>query len=141
MKTKREQIVEQIEAYLLAVPGVSGRVFRSRETALSREEAPAFILMWDADRLAGDGVLPFTDKKLRIVVSVYQRAAKPDAAADELVQAAHAAIMADSSLGGLAIDVSDGDCELEMSDADLQACFVNMEFFVHYRHQRENLAV
>lgn len=138
--TKREQIMQALKALLETVPGIDGRVFRSREDALSREEAPAIVLYWD-DEQTLQGVHAFTDKKLRVNVHVYQRSAQPDSAADPYVQAAHAAVMQNSSLGGLAIDVEEGDTGLELDQADATACFVNMQFFVHYRHQRDNLSV
>lgn len=139
--TKREQIMNAIKAKLEAVPGMAGRVHRSREVALSRDEAPAYVLTWESERVSGDGVLQFTSKDLAVVVDVYQRAAVPDAAADQYVELAHAALLQDANLGGLSIDIEEGDTELQMDEADITACFVRMEFNVKYRHQRDNLSV
>lgn len=138
--TKREQIMQAIKARLEAVPGMAGRVHRSREVALSREEAPAYVLVWESETVSGDGVHPFTSKHLSVVVDVYQRAAVPDAAADPYVELAHAALLQDSNLGGLCIDIEERGTELQMDEADLTACFVRMEFVVKYRHERDNLS-
>lgn len=137
--TKREQIMQALAALLANTPGVDGRVFRSREDALSREEAPALVLQWTSED-PELGTTGFTQKTLTVLVSVYQRAAVPDLAADPVVESVHSILMADTSLGGQAIDIDEAGTELELDAADQTACFVTMRFAVKYRHQHNSLS-
>lgn len=139
MSTKREQIIVAIMAALAGTTGVDARIFRSREEALTREEAPALVVMPDGEDPAEE-VSGFVEKKLTIVVGVYVRGDVPDQLADPVVESVHAKIMAATTLGGLAIDISEGGTSWEMQEADQTAGFVNMRFVVWYRHQRATLS-
>lgn len=139
MNTLRELIMQAIEARLATVAAVSGRVYRSRDDALSREEAPAIVVEWESESPETNDTW-FTEKKLTVVVGVYARAVEPDKAADPITADVHQALMVEPTLGGLAIDISEDGTSLELDEADMTAAFVNMRFVVWYRHARNNLA-
>ena len=139
MSTKREQIVLAVMAALAGTVDVGTRIFRSREEALNRDEAPALAVAWE-DEDPTEELSGLIEKKLTVVVSVYTRGDEPDALADPIVESVHSKIMAETTLGGLAIDVSEGGTSREGAEADQTAGFVNMRFVVWYRHQRANLS-
>ena len=67
--------------------------------------------------LAGVAVGPFT----------------PGYVADQALVAAHAAMLADPNLGGLAIAVREIDCEWESDDADAGAVALPARYEIRYR--------
>lgn len=138
MSTKREQIMQAVMTRLATVPGVTS-VERTREDAMAREESPAIAARW-TDELVVREAVPYTDKALDIEVYVYARGTPPDQVADAAVRSAHAALMGEPTLGGLAIDISEAGSSLEADEADLTAAGVTMRYRVQYRHQRANLA-
>jgi hypothetical protein len=137
--TKREQIILSLMAKLYTVPGVAGRIYRSREDALSRDESPSIILYWDNERVE-EIVTAGSDKFLSIIISVYQRGEVPDKLADPIVEAVHFAVMQDPSLGGTVIDLAEDGTSVDFSEADQDAVIIDMRYIVHYRHSRSNLA-
>lgn len=137
MTTKREDILQAIAAALGAITGVTG-VHRSREDALSREEAPAIVVRWIEDR-PKQIVHARTDSDLTIEIDVYTRGAVPDQLADPICEQVHAIIMADPTLGGRCIDVSDDQTSFEGADADACAGWITQRFVVWYRRQRQYL--
>lgn len=139
MTTKREQILQAVAATLADTAGVAGSVYRSRQEALERAEAPALIVAWDGEEPLED-VSGFTEKRLNVTVGVYVRGDVPDGLADPIVDSVHARLMGSPTLGGLAMDIAEGGTTVEFDEADQTACIVNMRFAVWYRHARANLA-
>jgi hypothetical protein len=49
-------------------------------------------------------------------------------------------LLADPTLGGLAVDLSEGATDWDFDQADQTSVMVNMRFVVWYRHARNSLA-
>ena len=139
MTTRREQIMQAMASTLGAVTDVGGNVYRSLESALTRADVPALIVTADGEEPLQE-VSGFMEKRLTVVVGVFVRGDVPDTLADPVVESVHALLMADPTLGGLAIDMSEGGTTWDMDEADQTALIVNMRFVVWYRHARANLA-
>lgn len=137
MTTKREQILQAVTTALAAISGVTG-VYRSREDALAREESPAVVVRWSEDR-PKQLVHAMTDSDLVLEIDVYARGTVPDQVADPICEQVHAIIMADPTLGGRCIDVSDDPSSLEIDGADTCAAWVTQRFTVWYRRPRQYL--
>lgn len=138
MTTKRESIIQHVVTVLGTVSAVTG-VHRSREDALSREEAPALVVRGvreDVRRL----VHAYVEKDLTISVSVYTRGSAPDQGADPICEQVYALLMADPTLGGLAIDTSDDGTSWEGEEADSTAGWAELQLKVWYRHPLASLA-
>ncbi|MEK9824309.1 MAG: hypothetical protein VW840_19255, partial [Gammaproteobacteria bacterium] len=105
MATRREQILAQIVATLASTTGVSGRVYRSRATAVARAESPAIIVEPVTDTAQQVTSLPKLDWTLRVRVVVVSRSANSYTDADSVIESMHSLLMADLTLGGVAIDV------------------------------------
>lgn len=139
MTTKREQIMQAIVATLGTATDVAGNVYRSREEALTRADVPALIVTADGEEPLQD-VSGFMEKQLTVAVGVFVRGDVPDTLADPIVESVHALLMGEPTLGGLALDMSEGGTTWDMDEADQTALIVNMRFVVWYRHARANLA-
>lgn len=100
---------------------------------------PALIVTPDGED-PGEDVSGITEKRLTVLVSVYVRGAVPDQLADGIVESVHSKLMAEPTLGGLAMDISEGGTNWDMDEADQTAAIVSMRFVVWYRHARANLA-
>lgn len=138
MSTIREQILQEIEELIDSVPDVAGGAHRSREDALAREESPAIVIRWTGDR-PRTSVHAYTDSELDIEVDVYRRGSVPDQLADPIVAGVHAALMADPTLGGLLIDLTDGETQLDLDGGDSDAAWITMRFTAWYRRGRQTL--
>lgn len=139
MTTRREQILQAIVAVLDGTTDVGSNIYRSRMEALTRAEAPALIVSWESEEPTED-VTGQMEKRLTVQVGVYTRGNEPDTLADPIVDSVHAQIMGEPTLGGLAMDISEGGTTVEYDEADQTAAIVNMRFVVWYRHARANLS-
>ena len=133
MSSKREQIVRAIMAALAPASGVGGRVFRSQADANPREVAPYIAVQWTSEQSNPDTV-QLLGRTLTVEVSIYTRGDVPDSLADDIVVSAHQLIMADPSLGGLAIDTMLEDASNEIIAADFPAAKVTQSYSVKFRH-------
>jgi hypothetical protein len=137
--TKREQILAAIRTALNGTVGVSTRIYRSRVEPLARQESPAIIVEPIKDRCEQNTSLPTLDWSLLVRVAVVIRANVPDQAADPVVESLHSKLMADLTLGGLAIDIQPFQVEFQTVEADVPAGVVMCDYLVKYRTSVVNL--
>lgn len=133
MATKREQILEAIKTALTGSATLGATVYRSRVTPLARGESPAVIVEPVRNDVEQNTSLPTLDHSMQVRVAVIVRGEIPDQLADPVIAAAHSAIMADLTLGGLAIDVQPGETEFTMQDADQPVGVIFSIYIVRYR--------
>lgn len=137
--TKREQIIAAAVSALAGTTGVGSRIFRSRQDALDADESPSLVVTPDSEEPT-ELTNGYVEARLLFSVEVYARAVSaPDSTADATVQSAHAKLMADPTLGGLAIDLAEAGTEWDFDQADQTAVMVRMRFSAWYRHQRNAL--
>ena len=133
MATKREQILAAIATALASTSGVSGRVYRSRVTAVQRAESPAIVVEPISDTPTQNTSLPTLDWRMRVRVSVIVRGDVPDQLADPVIESMHTKMVADLTLGGLAIDVQPDEVSFNLVDADQPAGVIFNDYIVQYR--------
>jgi len=102
--SRSEQILQAIETLLASADGVNGRVFRDRWEALARNELPAIVLL-PLSEDPQEQAIPFMDERLTVAVDILCSGAGLSTLADPIRVSAHGLLMADRSLGGLALDV------------------------------------
>lgn len=141
MSTKREQILQAIRTTLTGTAGVGNRIYRSRVEPLARSESPAVIVEPLKDRCEQNTSLPTLDWSLLVRVAVIVRANIPDQSADPVVDSLHSKLMADLSLGGLAIDIQPFQVEFQAIEADVPAGVVMCDYLVKYRTSVTDLGV
>lgn len=132
MTTRREAILAQIATQLANTTGVTGRVYRSRVVAFARAESPALVVEPRQDQ-AAQTTIPRIDWTLNVAVMVIVRGNVPDQLADPVVASLHELIMADQTLGGLAMAVEPQGVSFELVDADQPAGVVTCEYNVRYK--------
>lgn len=139
MASKREQIMQRLKTTTLAgTAGVGARIYRSRADKFMPEEAPALNLLADHEE-PNENTIGKVDAKLHIEVQVYHRGNEADRLADPVVEDVHAKLMADTLLGGLAVDVTEDGTSWDFDEADKTALLVRMRYIVWYRHDRNTL--
>jgi hypothetical protein len=137
MASKREQILAHIATTLAATSGINV-VYRSRVEAFARDEAPALVVEPIADRC-----VPVTTCKLAwtldVAIVVHTRGAVPDTLADPIIVSAHSLLMADRTLGGLAVDIVPTTMDPQRDKADLASLWQINTYQVSYRTHQSNL--
>ena len=141
MATKRESIMQALFAALAGTTGVGTRIYRSRVEPVARAESPALVLEPVNDVVEQNTCLPTLDHTLTIRVVVIVRANVPDQTADPIVQSLHSKIVADLSLGGLAIDVQPGPTEFTLEQADTPVGVIYCTYRILYRTSVSDLSV
>jgi hypothetical protein len=137
--TKRESILAAVKTALTGTAGVGTRIYRSRVDPLSRGESPALIIEPVSDTPEQNTSLPTLDWTLRIRVVVIERSNIPDQAADDTIEDMHSKLMADLTLGGLAIDIQPAQTSFELLEADQPAGVIFCEYEIRYRSQVDDL--
>lgn len=140
MATKRELILEAAKAALLDVCGINGRVWRSRVEAFQRSESPSIVVEPGNDEAAAPSASNcWIDWSLTLVVAVYTRGHVPEQVADPIVSEIHSKLMADRSLGGVAMDVWPIAVEPSFEKADRPALWTILTYRVRYRTSTQSL--
>ena len=140
MTTKRETILAAVRTALTGTTGVSTRIYRSRVEPMARAESPAIVIEPVNDTAQQNTSLPTLDWSLTVRVSVIVRGSIPDQLADPIVESLHAKLMADLTLGGVAIDVQPQAVTFELVEADQPAGVISCEYLIRYRTSVTNLA-
>ena len=132
----REQILLAVlDAVRSPVELLGAMLHRSPTMAISRELSPALVVFPEAEQIterANDRVT----RELTVRLVALARAvppAIPETEADQLLTAAHAALLADRNLGGLALGIRELDCEWDVEDADAVAASIPARYCVTYR--------
>ena len=139
MTTKRESILAAVKTALTGTAGVGTRIYRSRVDPLSRGESPALIIEPVSDTPEQNTSMPTLDWTLRIRVVVIERSDVPDQAADDTIESMHSKLMADLTLGGLAIDIQPAQTSFQLLEADQPAGVIFCEYEIRYRSQVADL--
>jgi|TARA_Y100000033_G_scaffold42471_1_gene43502 hypothetical protein len=139
MTTKRESILAAVKTALAGTAGVGTRIYRSRVDPLSRGESPALIIEPVSDTPEQNTSMPTLDWTLRIRVVVIERSDVPDQAADDTIEDMHSKLMADLTLGGLAIDIQPAQTSFQLLEADQPAGVIFCEYEIRYRSQVADL--
>lgn len=132
----REQILQAVTGLLLPVAASDGaQVLRSPPTGITREQSPALLVFPESDAITQR---PNDRVERQLVVRVVALAREgggetPEAIADRLLVAAHAALFGNANLDGLCLGIRELDCEWEVEDADATAAAIPARYQITYR--------
>jgi hypothetical protein len=145
--TAREGILQYVLTLLSAVPGAT--VVRSREAPIDRPEG-FFILLKPEEEpveLRGGGGIGGGSygagvvlRNLTILITVVTRGTIPDQLADPIIQAVHAAVMADRTLGGRCAIVMEHSTKWDFEVADATALGAEMRYVIRYQTSATDLS-
>lgn len=140
----REQILLAAMQILRPVAVDRGATLhRAPTVAITREQCPALVVFPESETLterANDRVT----RELTVRITALARAVPPTAAeteADRLLVAAHAALMADPTFGGLALGMRETECEWDVEDADAIAAALPARYRITYRTLAADLSM
>ncbi|MDC6212711.1 hypothetical protein [Ralstonia solanacearum] len=117
------------------VQALGATLHRSPAVAIAREQCPALAVYPESDAIASRANDRVT-RELTVRMTALARAvppATPETEADRLLVAAHAALMADVNVGGLALSIHELDCEWDIEDADAVAAAIPARYRITYR--------
>ena len=141
MTIKRESILAAIATALDGTVQVGARIYRSRAEAFARNEAPALLIEPGPDTPREEPVSTCKiDWRLSVDVVVYTRGAIPDQLAGPIVADVHSKLMADRTLGGLAMDIWPGPVQHQKDQADAAAGWTVCNYSVRYRTSLTDLS-
>lgn len=136
--SRREQILSYAATALAGTTQVSSRIYRSRVDAFSREEAPAIVVEPGMDRAVEFSSCKL-DWTLELIIAVYTRGQVPDQLADPIIVDVNSKLMADRSMGGLAIDILPAMVDPQRDKADLTSLWTVLTYKVRYRTDQQDL--
>ncbi len=139
----RERILLAVLSAVRApAQALGATLHRTPAIAIAREQCPALVVHPESDGIASRANDRVT-RELTIRMTALARAvppASPETAADALLTAAHAALMTDVNLGGLALGIHELDCEWDVEDADAVAAAMPARYRITYRTLVADLA-
>jgi hypothetical protein len=138
VSSKREQILAAITSNLAGTTGVGSRIYRSRVEAFARNEAPAIVVEGGRENGSTYSTCKL-DWSMDVLVAIYARGNIPDQLADPVRVSAHAKLMADRSIGGLAIDIVPTSVDPQLESADQPALWMVCAYQVRYRTAANDL--
>jgi hypothetical protein len=142
MATKQEQILAAVADALADVEGVEGRVYRSRQEAFSRSESGSVVIEPGPDAASVEPVsICRIDWTFTLVIAVYARGEIPDQVADPIIESVHSLLMADRTLGGLAMDVIPMSRDPQFDKGDLATAWIVLSYRIRYRTSLTDLSV
>ena len=140
MASKRERILAALKTTLAGTTGVGTRIYRSRPEPTSRGESPAIVVEWTNDQPDIRGTTGHIDWTLRVRIVVISRGKNPDNLADGTIESLHSKLLADPTIGGLAIDIRPSTTTFDVMEADQPAGVIVCEFEIDYRTSYASLA-
>lgn len=136
MASIREQIMNRIIATLTPVANAHGAmIIRQPVVGVPRDRSPALLVIAESEAVHPRGN-DRVDRLLTIKLAALARGTEieqPEAIADRLLVAAHAALFADFNIGGLALGMQEQDCDFEADDADAGAALLPARYQIMYR--------
>jgi len=131
MNSVRERVLREVVVRLSsAIAPIP--VLRMPAVPVTREASPALLLFVDGDSITAHAN-HLVDRLLIVRLAVVARGTDAFDIADRALVAAHAALLADPNLSGLAIAVREIDCEWDVDDADAGAVLLPARYEVRYR--------
>jgi len=131
MNSIRERILREVVARLTA--GVAPTpVLRFPTVPVAREASPALLLFAEGDSITAHAN-HLVDRLLMVRLVAVARGDDAFDQADLAVVAAHAALMSDTNLGGLALALREVNCDWDPEDADAGAVALPARYEIRYR--------
>lgn len=135
MQSIREQLIQAVVASLTPVATDQGATIRRQPTvATDRAHSPALLVFPESETVRRVNDRSERELTLRLVALVLGTASEsPEPIADRLMTAAHLALFADVTLGGMALGIRELDCDWQQDDADMEAAAIPARYQITYR--------
>ena len=132
----REQLLRAVVGLLAPIASLQGaQVLRSPTTGITREQSPALLIFPESETVS-PRINDRVERQLVLrMVAVARETAgtAPEAIADALLVAAHAALFASANLSVLCLGIRELECEWDVEDADAAAATIPARYQITYR--------
>jgi hypothetical protein len=137
----REAVLAKFKTVLLAATQTpaGANVYRSRLEALTSSMLPAIIVRPGQNDIPNEDTNGKVNREFDVEILVLTEGDVPDSLADPTIISAHAKIMADRTLGGLAIDIYEGRTSWRFDQAEKDSVEVSILYVVRYRTSATDL--
>jgi hypothetical protein len=136
MSSKTERILAAIEALLAGTTGVGSRIYRDRWEPLARNELPALVIQPESEDDETDA-MPYTRCSLRVNIDILVSGSKLSTLSDPIRVSLHQKLLADRSLGGLAIDIERNGASWDANSGEIGA--LRLKYLVKFRTRTNDL--
>lgn len=135
MQSIREQIIQVMVTKLTPVAALQGASIRRQPTIpTDRAQSPALLIFPEAETVRRVNDRTERELEIKLVALSFGTATEaPEPIADRLITAAHAALLADVTLGGLTLGIREIDCDWQQDDADMEAAAIPARYQITYR--------
>ena len=135
MQSIREQIIQTIVARLTPVASGQGATIRRQPTVpTDRAQLPALLVFPESEAVRRIIVRTERELVIRVVALATGSATDgPEPAVDRLMTATHASLLADVTLGGLALGMEETEIAWQQDDADLDVAALPSRYRITYR--------
>jgi hypothetical protein len=131
--TNRERILRAVVATIQGLPGVqAANIGRTRVDPFNSNRLPGVTIEPGPEQIDATN-LAFIDHKLSVIVKVVVCGDVPDSIADPIIESLEQKMMADQTLGGLAIQVFPKGITPEFIEGDRPIGEFSYEFEINYR--------
>lgn len=137
MTTRSLAIADHIETLLAGVSGVT--THRDIVRAIDRAELLALVVEQGDEPAPQVEFIGTSERSIEINVSVVAKGGAPYSRADAPLLAAHNLIMADRSLGGMALDITEGPTNRQRDALEREVGVITKTYTVAYRTASDSL--
>ena len=135
MQSIREQIIQTIVARLTPIASGQGATIRRQPTVpTDKAQLPALLVFPESEAVRRINDRTERELVIRVVALAAGSATeRPEPAVDRLMTAAHASLLADVTLVGLALGMEETDTEWQQDDADMDVAALPSRYRITYR--------
>ena len=135
MQSIREQIIQTVVDRLTPVATTQIATIRRQPTVpTDRAQMPALLVFPESEAVRRVNDRTERELVIRIVaLAIGTTTESPEPVADRLLTAAHTALLADVTLGGLSLGLEETDTDWQQDDADMDVAALPSRYRITYR--------
>lgn len=135
MQSIREQIIQTVVLRLTPVASALGATIRRQPTVpTDRTQMPALLVFPESEAVRRVNDRTERELVIRIVALATGTVTElPEPVVDRLMTAAHVSLLADVTLGGLALGMEETDTDWQQDDADMDVAALPSRYRITYR--------
>lgn len=138
MTSQREDILALIKTTITPATGISSRVFRGRPDPVRISETPCIFLNL-ANDVPNYDQLNFMEWNTTVRIEIVVRGDAPDTLVDPIAKSVHSLLMADRSLGGIALDVLPAEQRMDIITGDKPIGVLSCLWRIRHRTEQNSL--
>lgn len=141
-QSKAEQIIQKAVELISLPPLVYcgvGQVYRSLNHALAQDQLPCIVLTRGPGSRPEQATIAQLDRSVWLHVHALACGNAAETDADAAINEVHQRLYADRTLGGLALDISEGEEGADTEEINTDICRITKSYLIEYRTGTESL--